>query len=74
MIVKDAKGNELLEMNILWDGIIGERIGKSLAAVLKGKWFEISLIRDETWEEMIEYGAVHANVERRYLETIPLHI
>jgi len=45
-----------------------------LIAVLKGKWFEISLIRDETWNEMIEYGTVHANVERRYLETIPLHI
>lgn len=45
-----------------------------LLVVLKGKWFEISLIRDETWDEMIEYGAVHANVERSYLETIPLHI
>ena len=43
-----------------------------LIAVLKGKWFEISLKRDETWDEMIEYGVVHANVERRYLETIPL--
>ena len=28
----------------------------------------------ETWNEMIEYGAVHANEERRYLETIPLQI
>ena len=28
----------------------------------------------ETWDEMIEHGVVHANVERRYLETIPLHI
>ena len=45
-----------------------------LIAVLKGKWFEISLKRDETWDEMIEYGARQANVERRYLETIPLHI
>lgn len=28
----------------------------------------------EVWDEMIEYGVVHANVEKRYLETIPLHI
>ena len=47
---------------------------KKLLVVLKGKWFEISLKRDKTWDEMIEYGAVDANVERRYLETIPLHI
>ena len=47
---------------------------EKLFVVLKGKWFEISLKRDETWDEMIEYGVVHANVERRYLETIPLHI
>lgn len=47
---------------------------EKLLVVLKGRWFEISLIRDETWDEMIEYGAIHANVERRYLETIPLHI
>jgi len=45
-----------------------------LFVILKGKWFEISLERDQTWDEMIEYGATHANVERRYLETIPLHI
>ena len=47
---------------------------EKLLVVLKGRWFEISWIRDETWDEMIEYGAIHANVERRYLETIPLHI
>ena len=45
-----------------------------LLVVLKGRWFEISLKRDETWDEMREYGALHGNVERRYLETIPLHI
>lgn len=48
--------------------------GEKLLVVLKGQWFEISLKRDETWDEMIEYGVVHANVERHYLETIPLHI
>lgn len=47
---------------------------EGLIVVLKGKWFEISLERDETWDEMIEYGVVVANVERCYLETIPLHI
>lgn len=47
---------------------------EKLFVVLKGKWFEISLKRDETWNEMIEYGVVVANVERCYLETIPLHI
>ena len=45
-----------------------------LLVVLKGKWFEISLKRDETWDEMIEYGEVNAKVERCYLETIPLYI
>lgn len=28
----------------------------------------------ETWDEMIEYGVKEANVDRGYLETIPLHI
>lgn len=47
---------------------------KELLVVLKGKWFEMSLTRDETWDEMIEYGVSGANVEKCYLETIPLHI
>ena len=47
---------------------------EKLLVVLKGKWFAISLVRDETWDEMIEYGVNKANVERGYLETIPLHI
>lgn len=47
---------------------------EKLFVVLKGKWFEISLKRDGTWDEMIKYGVAYANVERRYLETIPLHI
>lgn len=48
--------------------------GEKIFVVLTGKWFQVSLKRDETWDEMIEYGVVHANVERRYLETIPSHI
>ncbi len=34
----------------------------------------IALHKDESWNEMIEYGVNHANVERRFLESIPLHI
>ena len=47
---------------------------EKLFVVLKGKWFKISLERDETWNEMIEYGVDSANVERCFLEKIPLHI
>lgn len=47
---------------------------KSLLVVLKGKWFQISLTKDKSWGEMIEYGVEHAKVERQYLESIPLHI
>ncbi len=47
---------------------------EKLLVVLKGKYFEISLKRDETWDEMIEYGVVVGKVERCYLETIPLYI
>ena len=47
---------------------------ETLLVILKGKWFNISLKKDETWNEMIEYGVAVANVERSYLETIPLHI
>lgn len=46
----------------------------NLIVVLKGKWFEISPKRDNTWDEMIEYGVADAKVERCYLETIPLHV
>lgn len=47
---------------------------EKLYVVFKGKWFVISLKRDETWDNMIEYGVVSARVERSYLETVPLHI
>ena len=47
---------------------------KSLFVILSKKWFEISLKRDETWDEMIKYGINNAKVERCYLESIPLHI
>lgn len=47
---------------------------EQLLVILKDKWFKISLKRDETWDEMIQYGMEHAKVERCYLESIPLHI
>jgi len=45
-----------------------------LYVVLTGQFFSISLLRDNTWNEMIEYGVEVANVERYFLENIPLHV
>lgn len=47
---------------------------ENLYVVLKNKWFRISLSKDETWNEMIEYGVNTAKVERKYLERIPLYV
>lgn len=47
---------------------------KILYVVLKGKRFELSLYKDESWNEMIEYGGEVAKVERSFLEKIPLHV
>ena len=47
---------------------------KTLFVVLQGRWFEIALKKDESWNDMIEYGVKNAKVERRYLENIPIHI
>ena len=46
---------------------------EKLYVVLSRKVFQVSLKRDETWNEMIEYGVNCAGVEREYLETISLH-
>lgn len=45
----------------------------SLFVVLHGKSFKISPIKDDSWNDMITYG-LSVNVERHYLETIPLHV
>lgn len=45
-----------------------------LYVVLKGKVFKLSPKKDSTWNEMIEYGVEKADVERRFLEKIPLHV
>ena len=46
---------------------------EKLIVILRGKSFHISLRKDTTWDEMIEYG-MSVNVEKCYLETIPLHV
>ena len=46
---------------------------EKLYVVLSRKVFQVPLKRDETWDKMIEYDVNCAGVERKYLETIPLH-
>jgi len=46
---------------------------EKLVVILRGKSFFISRHKDETWDEMIAYG-VSVNVERRFLEDIPLAV
>lgn len=45
-----------------------------LIVILHGKSFQISKKRDESWNDMIEYGVKVANVERHFLENVPLHM
>lgn len=47
---------------------------ENLFVILRGKSFKISKRKDNSWNEMIEYGEKYAQVERSYLESIPLHI
>ena len=47
---------------------------EKLYVILRGKWFVVSLERDDTWNDMIEYGINVAEVEEFYLEHIPLHV
>ncbi len=47
---------------------------EKLFVVLKSKWFECSLYKDKTWNEMIKYGIKVAKVEKRFLKAIPLHM
>lgn len=73
--------NESIEemLNILKDEVkltwyIHAFSDSQLFVVLRGNYFSVSLQRDDTWDEMIEYGINIANVERHFLETIPLHV
>ena len=75
--VPDEKIEELL--NILKDEVkltwyVHAFNDSQLYVVLPGKFFSISLLRDDTWNEMIEYGVKVANVERLFLENVPLNI
>lgn len=47
---------------------------EKLYVVLQDKWFEISQEKDSSWNDMIEYGVEVAEVERYFLENIPLHV
>lgn len=67
-ILNDLKGN----IKSTW--YIHAFDENTLYVVLQGKWFQISLRRDETWNDMIKYGVDIAGVERRYLENIPLRV
>jgi len=60
------------EVKITW--YIHAFSDSQLYVVLPGKFFAISLLRDDTWNEMIEYGVNVANVERHFLENVPLHV
>ena len=65
---------ELLKNNIKPTWYIHAFNEEILYVVLRGKWFTLPLYKDSTWEEMIAYGVDTAQVERRYLENIPLHV
>ena len=45
-----------------------------LIIIFKGKSFKISTEEDDTWNSMIEYGVKIAQVERHFLENIPLKV
>jgi len=47
---------------------------EKLYVVLQGRSFCISREKDDSWNEMIEYGVKSAGVERHYLENISLSI
>lgn len=75
--VPDEEIEELLyilkeEVKLTW--YIHAFSHNQLYVVLPGKFFSISLLRDDTWNEMIQYGVKVGNVERHFLENIPLHI
>ena len=75
--VPDEKIKDLLEMlknevKLTW--YIHTFSDKTLFVILKGKYFELSVKRDKTWNEMIEYGVNKCNVEKHFLENIPLHV
>ncbi len=75
--VQDEKIRELLdylkeEIKPTW--YIHAFSDSQLFVVLSGKYFTISLHRDDTWNEMIEYGVNIAKVAKHFLENVPLYV
>ncbi len=75
--VQDEKMKELLdylkeEVKPTW--YIHAFSNSQLYVVLPGKFFAVSLLRDNTWDEMIEYGTRTANVGEHFLENVPLSV
>lgn len=46
----------------------------TLYVILYQKWFALSPVKDDSWNEMLDYGRKIAKVEPSYLENIPLTI
>lgn len=70
--IVDLLDNLKEEVKLTW--YIHAFSDSQLYVVLSGKFFAISLLRDDTWNEMIEYGVNVANVERYFLDNVPLHV
>ncbi len=75
--VQDDKINELLdylkeEVKPGW--YIHAFSDHQLFVVLSGRIFSLPLQRDNTWNEMIEYGVEKANVGRHFIENVTLDI
>lgn len=47
---------------------------KELCVILCGKYFVLPPKRCFKWREMIRYGVKYADVDKKYLKNIPLHI
>lgn len=62
-----------LEKQVLPTWYIHAFSEEHLLVVLAGRSFSLARERDEGWAEMIAYGE-SVQVERRYLENIPLYI
>lgn len=43
---------------------------ENLFVIMKDKYFQLPLERDESWNEMIEYGSKVARIDPYYLESI----
>jgi len=74
--VPDDKINDLipaLEQQVKLTWYIHAFNDEYLIVVFRGKSFHISCHKDDTWNDMIEYGDT-VKVERRYSESIPLSV